>query len=115
MLVLSGENLVRDRESLSAALAEEFTVKMMVFGKGNDIEEIVKMAEIRSQAFEDVRRLIWIVDLQVLTTEKLEKYKAEDNAVVVLNLDGQPVDFLKKDEVKLLSLERAFAVAETKV
>jgi hypothetical protein len=97
-----------------AALAEKYTIKMLLFGSGSPMDDIAQKAQTRA-ALISARRVIRVYEPEILTTEEQTKYRQnkEENVVCVLDLDGEPVRFLTQSESSHPTrLEQAFAAAQ---
>lgn len=96
------------------ALAEPYTIKMLVFGSGADIDAIYQKAQTRASA-NSARKVIRILDPKILTEEETVLYRQHNsaNVICVLNLQGQPVEFLTQAQATHLTyIEKAFANAQ---
>lgn len=96
------------------ALEESYTIKMIVFGGEPICDTIFQQAQIRAAAH-PARRVIRVDDPTILTEAEVKLYRQSDanNAICVLNVDGEPVCYLTQAQAtSFVRLERAFNIAQ---
>lgn len=100
------------RQKLQNALGEAQTIKMLIWGDGEEVEKIVEHAKIIAGNDESVRRLIWAVNSEIFTSAEKELYKVQQQVGCVLDRIGRPVVYLNQENAARNSvLEKAFAIA----
>ena len=115
MLILPKDDKGKARELLKQAIADKFTITMLVFGEGNGEDQIISKIDVRAQAMASTRRVVWIRDLSILNEVENKFYRKNNNNVVacVLNLDDEPVVHLTRDKANsFVAVERAFLEAQ---
>ena len=115
MLILPTDDKVKARKLLDEAVQDKFKITMLVFGDGQGEDQIASKADVRAQALPSTRRVVWVRDTSVLTTDETRDYRNNDNDIVVctLSLDDTSVVQLSRSLANsFLELERAFAKAQ---
>jgi hypothetical protein len=115
MVILPIDNKEKAKVLLNQAIADKFTITMLVLGDGQGEDQIASKADIRAMAFASTRRVVWVRDVSIIPDDKIQLYRnGRDDAVVcTLNLDDEPVVHLDRNEANsFLTLERAFLKAE---
>lgn len=115
MIILPIDDKVKARELLDQAIADKYTITMLLFCDDNGDIQIVNDANIRARALASTRQVVWVRDVNILTDDEKLAYTQNDPEKIVctLNLDDEPVVHLKRDEAKsIINLERAFAEAQ---
>ena len=115
MLILPTDNKEKARVLLGQAIADKYTITMLVFGDGQGEDQIASKADVRAGALASTRRVVWIRDVSILTEDEKNSYRegGDDFVVCTLNLDDEPVVRLDRDKANsFLTLERAFLKAE---
>jgi len=115
MLILPKDNKEKARVLFGQAIADKYTITMLIFGDGQGEDQIASKADVRAGALASVRRVVWIRDVSILTEDEIRLYREgrDDFVVCTLNLDDEPVVRLDRDKANsFLALERAFLKAE---
>lgn len=115
MLILPTDNKEKARTLLDLAIADKYTITMLVFGEGKGEDQIASKADVRAQALASTRRVVWVRDVSILTSEEKAKYRKNSGDIVVctLNLDDEPVVHLDRVKAEnIIELELAFLKAQ---
>lgn len=115
MLILPTDNKEKARNLLDLAIADKYTITMLVLGDGQGEDQIASKADIRAQALASTRRVVWVRDLSLLTEDERLSYRkgSEDVVVCTLNLDDKPVVHLDRVKARnIIDLELAFLKAQ---
>lgn len=115
MVILPKNDASKARAMLDDAIADRFTITMLVFGDGNGEDQIASKADVRAQALASTRRVVWIRESSILTAEEKKAYRKNNENIIIctLNLDDKPIVFLTREKANsLIELERAFLKAQ---
>lgn len=115
MLILPSDNRQKARILLDQAIADRFTITLMVFGDGKGEDQIASKADVRAQALASTRRVVWVRDPGVLTVQEFADYRQKNDDIVVcaLSLEDKPAAFLTREKANsFIELERTFLKAQ---
>lgn len=115
MVILPIDNKEKARDLLNQAIADKYTITMLIFGDGQGEDQIASKADIRAMALASTRRVVWVRDLDILSQEEKQLYRKleEDVIVCTLNLDDKPVVHLDREKAdNIIDLELAFLKAQ---
>jgi hypothetical protein len=115
MLILPSDDRQKARTLLDQAIADRFTITLLVFGDGKGEDQIASKADVRAQAMASTRRVVWIRDPNILSVQEVADYRQKNDEIVVcvLSLDDEPVAFLNRQQAdSFVELERAFLKAQ---
>jgi hypothetical protein len=115
MTILPINDPTKARQQLDQAIADRYTITMLVFGDGNGEDQIASQADIRAEALASTRRVVWVRDTSILTSSENQQYRkgSDDIIVCTLNLDDKPVVHLNRSKASnIIDLELAFAKAQ---
>ncbi len=108
-------NQPEQRKMFDELIVEKNVIKMLIFGNDKTIKKIAVKAENQEKRLEDVRGVIWIQSPDFLTEEEKKLFREgnEENVVCVLNMDNEPIVYLKKNEANSdFKLDRSFLKAQ---
>lgn len=115
MLILPNDNKEKARTLLAQAIADRYTITMLIFGDGQGEDQVASKADVRAGALASTRRVVWARDVSIFAEDENQLYREgrDDVVVCTLNLDDQPVVRLARTEANsFLALERAFLKAQ---
>ena len=115
MLILPKDNPAKARQLLDQAIADRFTITLLVMGSGNGEDQVASKADVRAQALASTRRVVWIPDAGILSKDERRDWRQDNDDIVVcvLSLDDEPITHLNRSEASsFLKLERAFIAAQ---
>lgn len=115
MIILPVDDRDKARTQLEQAIADKFTITMLIFGDGNGQDQIASQADVRAQALASTRRVVWVRDPGILTATESQQYRqgSDDIIVCTLNLKDKPVVHLDMAKAQdIVELELAFAKAQ---
>ncbi|NIM51593.1 MAG: hypothetical protein GTN62_12260 [Gemmatimonadales bacterium] len=102
------------RQKLQAAIDDPVTVVMIVYGEGPHIEKALEVCVARASVKALIRRVVWIPDSSVLSTELKRRFWRSGKVAVAIGLDDQVAAALSKARAKArIFVEEAFLGAES--
>lgn len=98
---------------LQAAIDEPFTVVIIVYEEGPEVEHVLETCTGRALAKPAIRRVVWCPDPSVLSPEQKKNFWRANKAAVSVGLADTVADALtlKQAQVRIL-VEGAFLAAE---
>jgi hypothetical protein len=101
------------KEEFQAALADDFTVILIVYGELPDVERPLEIATARAAANPAIRRVVWCQDPAVLTAQQRQDYFDSDAIAVSVGLADKLAYVVQKKFAEFRSeYEKAFLTAE---
>jgi hypothetical protein len=102
------------RARFDQAIRARNRITLLVLGDDDGLEAVAADAEIRAQSLPEVRQVVWVRDLRLLSPAERSAYtRAGTAAVCALTLDDRPAAWLDADEARdIAALEDAFLAAE---
>ena len=98
---------------LQSAIDAEFTVLMIIYGEGPDIERVIEVCDGRALAKPAIRRVVWCPDPTVLSADQKKNYFRKDKVAVSVGLSNILAEALPLEKAKArIFVEGAFLEAE---
>lgn len=100
------------QRKFQAAIDDNYTVVVIVYGEGKAIDEVLEVACARAAANAPIRRVLWVRNAAVLTQQQRDAYSASNFPAIFVGLDDKVAAKLPLDKAKVrLYVDEAFSNA----